>query len=76
MWTILILLVNIIDITLVLDRIYEFMNKMTIPYLTYSVYSQMDVAFDNPMQYLKSCKWCATFWRIHPLEMILPVPNS
>ena len=50
------LLVNSINLTLVLDHTYEFGNGMTIPYLTYWTYSQMDVAFTNPIQYLRSYK--------------------
>ena len=52
MLTILLLLVNNITITLVLDHTWEFINGMTILYLTYWNYSQVDVDLDNPMQYL------------------------
>ena len=48
-----ILLVNTITLTLVLDLPYEFINGTTIPYLTYWTYSPMDAAFANPMQYLR-----------------------
>ena len=53
MLTILFLLVNTITLTLVLDRTCEFINGMKIPYSTYWTYSQIDVAFDNPMKYLR-----------------------
>ena len=56
MLTILFLLVNTITLTLVLENTYEFINGMTIPYLTYWTYSRMDVSFSNPMQYLRPYK--------------------
>ena len=51
-----ILLVNTITHTRVLDPTYDFNNVITIPYLTHWTYSHMDVAFANPMQYFGSCK--------------------
>ena len=51
MLTILFLLVNTITLTLVLDCTYDFINGITIQYLTYWTYSQMDVTFANPIQY-------------------------
>ena len=38
-----------------MDRTYEFTNETTIPYLMLYTYSNMDVAFANPMQYLRLC---------------------
>ena len=48
-----ILLVNTITHTRVLDPTYDFNNVITIPFLTHWTYSHMDVAFSNHMQFLK-----------------------
>ena len=59
------------------DRTYEFINAMTIPYLTYWNYSQMmDVSFASPMQYLRSCKYRVIFQRMRLLGDVFLVPNS
>ena len=65
MLTILFLVVISITIDMVLDRTYEFIIGIKILYLYYWTYAQimlrMDVAFSNPMQYLRSCKLFVIF---------------
>ena len=53
MLTILYIIVNTIILMMIVDCNYEFINGMTILYLTYLDYSQIDVDFANPMQLFK-----------------------
>ena len=50
------LLLNAITMNLVVDSTFEFIDMMTISYLTHWTYFQIDIAFTEPMQYLRSCK--------------------
>ena len=63
MLTQLYMLVNTKTPMLVVEHTYECTSGMTIPYLTYWTYAQMDVCLVllNPMQYFKvMCMMCYT----------------
>ena len=53
MLTILYLFVNTLTLVMVMDRTYKFINGITILYLMYWDYYQMDAAFSDTMQSFK-----------------------
>ena len=67
-------MVNTITIFPVVHGTCRFINEITVPYLKYWNYAQMDVAFVNTMQRLRPCK-CRVIHQRIPLPEPPPPPH-